>query len=87
MSTFVQVNLGTNSKGTQIFASEDRHRFTQYGRGIQIIDGVSTRTNFPVPSPSMSPRDETSILQVNTTTTTTTTEAVEEANGDYNDTQ
>lgn len=83
MSTFVQVNLGGSSKATQTFASKDRHRFTQYGGGIQIIDGVSTRTNFPVPSsPSMSPRDEASILKVNTTTAT-----VEGANGDNNDTQ
>lgn len=65
MSNFIQVNLGGSSKGTQIFTSKDRGRFVQYGGGIQIIDGVPTRTNFPVPSsssppstsPSVSPRD------------------------------
>jgi hypothetical protein len=50
MSTFVQHNKGTNSKGTQTFSSQDKDKFRQYGGGVQIIDGVPTHTQNVAPN-------------------------------------
>lgn len=50
MSTFIQINKGPNSKGTQVFSSKDSAKFVQYGGGIQIIDGIEKETSNPIPS-------------------------------------
>ena len=60
MSTFIQHNKGKNSKGVQVFSSDQKEMFHQYGGGTQIIDGEVVHTQnvesgqvaFQSPSPN-----------------------------------